>query len=251
MSVNRAHANNGVLIHTGETILLFSDNATLEFSQNDAPIFKGSKTGRIYLTTHRIIFNNKNMAKDNLKSLSAPFVFLSEIKIEQPAFGANCIKGKVSAEPDGGFVGLVGIKITFKSGGAIEFGQAMSRAAKMAQSNVGSFAPPPPYEGAGNWYQAPPPAYSANTTSYGWLPTNFTTGPDPNTVFMSDVPPPYPGINPNPPQQGGAAYGQQPGPYPAPQGGAGYYPQTGPNYPQNYPQSGPPAYPGYPSAPGL
>lgn len=159
MSVNKADANNGVLIHAGENILLFSDNASIEFSQNDSPIFKGSsKTGRIYLTTHRVIFNNKHMAKENLKSFSAPFVYLNDIRIEQPTFGANYIRGKAAAEQNGGFEGSVVFKVTFKAGGAIEFGQAMSRAAKMAQSNIGSFAPPP-YDGGAagvpgaGWYE--------------------------------------------------------------------------------------------------
>lgn len=50
-------------------------------------------------------------------------------------FGANYIKGKVRAQPNGNFVGEVKFKLYFKSGGAIEYGMALLRAAKTAQSN--------------------------------------------------------------------------------------------------------------------
>ena len=61
----------------------------------------GDKSGRLYLTTHRMIFNNKK--EDLLKSFSFPFVALRDVELEQPIFGANYIKGKVVAQPDGGF----------------------------------------------------------------------------------------------------------------------------------------------------
>lgn len=46
-------------------------------------------------------------------------------------FGANYIKGKVRAQPNGGWVGEVKLKLFFKHGGAIEYGQAMLQAALM------------------------------------------------------------------------------------------------------------------------
>lgn len=46
-------------------------------------------------------------------------------------FGANYIKGKVRAQPNGNWVGEAKFKLMFKSGGAIDFGQAMLRAANM------------------------------------------------------------------------------------------------------------------------
>lgn len=63
----------------------------------------------------------------------------------------------------------------------------------------GPSGPPPPYTPpTGSWYEAPPPAYSASETGYyGWIPNTaaFPNGPPPNTVFMTDNPPPYPGIS--------------------------------------------------------
>lgn len=44
-------------------------------------------------------------------------------------FGANYVKGKVRAQPNGNWVGEAKFKMTFKHGGAIEFGQALLRAA--------------------------------------------------------------------------------------------------------------------------
>lgn len=178
-------------------ILLFSDAVTIDFNHNEAAIFKGRKQGRIYLTTHRIIFNTKNLAKNEaFKSFSVPFLTLSDVKLEQPTFGANYIKGRISAQENGGFVGEVSFKVQFQSGGAIDFGQSLLQAAQMARNNSKGLTPPPYEVPMGNWYQAPPPAYSPNGQSYGWLPQNSTlaNSPDPNTVFMTNNPPPYPGI---------------------------------------------------------
>lgn len=99
-------------------------------------MFKNTKNGRIYLTTHRVIFNNKN-AKDPLQSFSSPFITMSDVELEQPVFGANYIRGKVRAQPNGNFTGETKFKISFKSGGCIDFGQALLRAASMAQRNSG------------------------------------------------------------------------------------------------------------------
>ena len=175
MALNTAHANGGVLIHAGECILLFCDNVQMEFSGQDGAEFRGEKKGRLYLTTHRMIFNNKK-SDDAMKSFSFPFVTLKDVELEQPIFGANYIKGKVRAQPGGNFTGEAKFKLHFKSGGAIDFGQAMLKAATMASRNYTGFGTdgdqPPPYTPpTSGWYAAPPPAYSANPAGYGgWVP---------------------------------------------------------------------------------
>ncbi|XP_058129500.1 WW domain-binding protein 2 isoform X1 [Anopheles ziemanni] len=229
MSLNTAHANNGVLIHAGEGILIFSDHVTIEFTGHDNPSMKGTKQGRVYLTTHRVIYNSKQ-ENDSVRSFSMPFVSMREVEVEQPVFGANYIKGKVQAQQNGNWTGEAKFKIVFKHGGAIDFGQAMLRAASMAQRNAGT-APPPPYTPPGGaWYAAPPPAYTPNAYGYGWVPgaSVFPEQPQPNSIYMHDSPPPYPGIIP---QQGPGAYPQQPGVagYPQQPGAAGY-PQQQPGY---------------------
>lgn len=170
----------------------------MDFSGQDHPAFKQTKTGKIYLTTHRMIFNAKK-SDEPMQSFSFPFVCLSDIEIEQPIFGANYIRGKVRAQENGNFVGEAKFKMVFKSGGAIDFARAMQKASEMTQQ-MSNHMPPPPYEPpSGNWYNVPPPAYTPNPTGYyGWLPNSqaFPNGPDPNTVFMMDNPPPYPGIVP-------------------------------------------------------
>lgn len=108
----------------------------MEFNGQDGAMFKGTKMGRIYLTTHRVIFNNKN-AKDPLQSFSSPFISMSDVELEQPVFGANYIRGKIRAQPNGNWTGEAKFKLAFKSGGCIDFGQALLRAASMAQRNSG------------------------------------------------------------------------------------------------------------------
>lgn len=248
MSLNTAHANNGVLIHAGEGILIFCDNVTMEFSGQDAPAFKGTKQGRVYLTTHRMIFNNEKDS-DPMQSFSFPFVTLNDVQLEQPVFGANYIKGKVRAQENGNWTGEAKFKLVFKHGGAIDYGQAMLRAAAMAQRNAGT-APPPPYTPpGGGWYAAPPPAYTPNPYNYGWVPstTVFPDQPAPNSIYMHDSPPPYPGIISGPPQGQPQGYpqGYPPQAYP-PQNGSAYPPQQ-PGYPM---QNGAPGY-GFAGGPGV
>nr|SVE75284.1 EOG090X0ADZ [Daphnia dolichocephala] len=199
MSLNTAHANNGVLIYAGECILLYCDNVVMEFSGQDRAEFKGTKAGRLYLTTHRMIFNNSK-TNDPLLSFSFPFCTMKDVELEQPMFGANYIKGKVRAQPDGGWVGEVKFKLHFKHGGAIEYGQAMLQAAALTKRSPQYTDEPPAYQPpSGPWHDAPPPSYSPpNGGYYGWVPppsNAFATAPPANSVYMTDMPPPYPGIN--------------------------------------------------------
>uniref|UniRef100_A0A0A9YGZ8 WW domain-binding protein 2 n=1 Tax=Lygus hesperus TaxID=30085 RepID=A0A0A9YGZ8_LYGHE len=154
MSLNTAHVNGGVLIHSGECILLFSEDVSLDFSGTDTQAMKGTKIGRIYLTTHRMIFNN-NKNNDPLLSFSFPFITLNDVELEQPVFGANYLKGKVRAQTNGNWVGEAKFKIIFKKGGCIDFAQAMLKAASMASRNAGGNVPPPYSAPTGPWYQAP------------------------------------------------------------------------------------------------
>lgn len=197
MALNTSHANNGVLLHAGESILLFCDDVNVKFAGQADPAFAGEKKGRLYLTTHRMIFNAKKQDAP-MKSFSFPFVALKDVELEQPIFGANYIKGIVRAQPNGNYVGEVKFQVHFKSGGAIDFGTAMLRAAQMASSNYRNDTPPPYMPPSGPWYAAPPPAYSPNPGGYmGWVPPKnvFPDQPPANSVFMTDAPPPYPGIN--------------------------------------------------------
>lgn len=216
-----------------------------------------------------------------MQSFSFPFVTLSEVGLEQPVFGANYIGGKCRAQPNGNWIGECKFKLRFKSGGAVEFAQALLRVASMAQRNGPSNDAPPPYTPPlSDWYPAQPSAYQPPPTGYyGWIPpTNvFPDVPPGNTVFMTDSPPPYPGIQPGygyasgPPHQGGTGTGQpggwanpnyngqpmsQAGAYPGGYGQPPYYGGYSPNpppysaYPQSrnaqpgsYQQSGPYPYP--------
>lgn len=115
----------------------------MEFSGQDDPLFHGTKQGSIYLTTHRMIFNAKKFEETMMKSFSFPFICLTDVDVEQPMFGANYIRGKVRAQENGNFVGEAKFKLVFKSGGCIDFAQAMLRAAHMAKQNSHNAAPPP------------------------------------------------------------------------------------------------------------
>lgn len=137
-------------------ILLFGDDVTMEFNRSEAA-FKGTKKGRIYLTTHRMIFNSKK--KDPMMSFSFPFValkmvfifccilinkietqllfiFLLQVKLKQPVFGANYIEGVVEAQPNGNWNGEAKFKLMFNVGGAIDFCEAMFKATKLGKNSI-------------------------------------------------------------------------------------------------------------------
>ncbi|KAB7500569.1 WW domain-binding protein 2 [Armadillidium nasatum] len=207
MALNSSHAGKGVLLYSGECIILFCDNVTMEFGGSLPDIMKGSKTGRLYLTTHRMIFNNKN-AKDPLQSFATPFFCLKKVELEQPVFGANYIKGYVKAQSNGGFSGEAKFKLTFKH----------------ATQNVNQAwreAPPPYTPPTCPYNYAPPPAYAPPQAGYyGWVPptTTFPERPPNDGVYMYEAPPPYPGLSPQgayPPQSNGYA---PPAGYPGNQG---------------------------------
>jgi len=199
MSINTAHAQGGVLIYAGERILIYYDGIDMNFEgPKDVVPMKGSKKGRCYLTTHRVIFNSKD-GKDSLQSFSFPFLLMREVELKQPIFGANYIKGRILAEPGANWQGEAQFEVHFKKGGAIEFGQAMLTAASMASRNRP--ANPPPYSPppSSGYHAAPPPAYEPPRNShYSWVPYDtFPTAPPAQSIYMSEAPPPYPGVDPN------------------------------------------------------
>ncbi|KAJ6221618.1 hypothetical protein RDWZM_000163 [Blomia tropicalis] len=224
------HETGGVVLFNGELILLFCDNVHLTLSQTSQ-----SETGRLYLTTHRMVFTSKSM-KSSLKSFSAPFFSMHDLSLEQPIFGANYIKGKVN---DASTNNPVTFKLKFTSGGAIEYGQALQNAARATRSMASQnpWQPPPAYTpSASAYYQAPPNIYQPAYNVGFVLPTDVFNQPPPaGFVYTSEAPPPYPGLG-----------GQKPGVtpnsgnvYPS-MGSTASYPTAGP---PSYPASGPPSYP--------
>ncbi|KAH9402119.1 WW domain binding protein 2 [Tyrophagus putrescentiae] len=250
------HQSGGVVLFSGELILLFCDNVNVTLPQTSQ-----EDTGRLYLTTHRMIFTSKSM-KGSLKSFSAPFYSMHDLKLEQPIFGANYIKGQVN---DAQTSNSVVFKLKFNSGGAIEYGQALQSAARVTRNNAAqnAFTPPPAYTAsAAQYYQAPPNVYQPAYNCGFVLPTDVFNQPPPaGFVYTSEAPPPYPGLAPVPAPganypPGGQPGGYQPANYPPangyPPSQAGGYPpaQSGGYPPGPYPpQEGyPPTQPGYPSA---
>ncbi|KAJ6659021.1 hypothetical protein lerEdw1_019658 [Lerista edwardsae] len=116
----------------GFQILKHNEDVELTFSDvtNKPEIFKGTKKGTVFLTPYRIIFVSKN--KDPMMSFMMPFNLIKGCSIEQPVFSANYIKGVIQAEAGGGWEGEASFKMSFYSGGAIEFGQLMFKLANEA-----------------------------------------------------------------------------------------------------------------------
>ncbi|XP_078426963.1 WW domain-binding protein 2-like [Cetorhinus maximus] len=184
-----------------QSLLMFFDHVELSFSDVDNMLeaFKGSRKGTVYLMPYQVVF----VAKDNreaLKSFTMPFYLMKGCEIKQPVLGANYIKGTINAEPHGGWEGSATFKLTFTSGGAIEFGQLMLRMASQASRGeipAGAFS----YTCMPNSMCgiAPPmgaPAYNAPMSAIFAYPppVGFYPGYPPTEGTMNYMaPPPYPG----------------------------------------------------------
>ncbi|KAF6777499.1 hypothetical protein AHF37_03108 [Paragonimus kellicotti] len=235
MSLNQAHhpGTDGVVLFYGERLLIFYDGCDVKLG---API-KGSFSGRVYLTSHRVVFVASRKSS-GVQSLSMPFVNMKEVNIQQPVFGANRIVGRIRADPNGGWQGEAEFSITFKKGGAIEFGQALIELGKRACDTRRAFQPPPAYtpmDGAAQYYNCPPPAYAPpqGDPYYGFVPQHEAfSAPPAASLFYVGTPPPYPGaVSQN---DGGWApttfISQQTPPYPTPPYPSSGATSTGVNY---------------------
>ncbi|XP_013907535.1 PREDICTED: postacrosomal sheath WW domain-binding protein isoform X2 [Thamnophis sirtalis] len=180
-------------------------------------MFKGTKKGMVFLTPYRVIFVSKN--KDPMMSFMMPFHLVKGCSIEQPVFSANYIKGVIQAEPGGGWEGQASFKMSFFSGGAIEFGQMMFKLASDASRGVPpprfayGYAPPFPHV-----YGHPPGSYMPQAASgaYVYMPAQMNGyGVAPQPMGYPYAPPP--GAYPPPPGMN-SMYMAPPPPYPGPSG---------------------------------
>nr|CAH8870650.1 unnamed protein product [Trichobilharzia regenti] len=237
MSMNQSHSanGNGVVLFYGERMLIFYDGCELKLTGQS---LKFSNDGRVYLTSHRVIFINKKQSAGML-SFSMPFVNMKEVDIKQPVFGANRIEGIITAEPNGNWQGEAKFSLTFNKGGAIEFGTTLIELGKRACAASHNFKPPNTYSpvmdmnGAGQYYACPPPAYAPpyNDPYYGFVrPHEAFTVPQAETLYHVGAPPPYPGATPTTMSGGYSTTNQSSAPYTSyPSGATAPYPNTGPS----------------------
>ncbi|XP_067141488.1 WW domain-binding protein 2-like isoform X1 [Centruroides vittatus] len=212
MALNVAHPPEGIFIYNGEYILLFCDGVELQFHGEALKQFKGPVKGKLYLTTHRMIFKNDKL-QHNLQSFDFPFLSI-KVKLEQPILGPNSIKGVVNAFPGGNWEGVANFELKFLKGGAIDFGRAMLEAAKIVsgRETSGYYYTPP----TNSLYQVPPVVFLPPAgMGFGFfLPVVFfSPQSDESTIFKTDDPPPYPGLEgiskPTTQGQGAAQDGKQ------------------------------------------
>jgi len=178
MSINQSHYQGGLLLYQGEQIVHHSKNVTLSFdsaSRQCGEIFRGKHKGKVFVTTHRMIFLTDD-ARDSMLSFAVAFMYIKDLRVEQPIFGANYLTGVAAAHPNGGFQGEVKFELTYSSGGAID----ASRALREVNSIFHRQNQPPPSYGiaAANLYEPPPPSYqAAQATNNNFAETNMYVSP--------------------------------------------------------------------------
>ena len=72
------------------------DDASRQYSE----VFRGKHKGKVFVTTHRMIFLSDDQ-RDNLLSFAVAFMYMKNLRVEQPIFGANYISGIAAAHPNG------------------------------------------------------------------------------------------------------------------------------------------------------
>lgn len=258
MSINQAHFQGGLLLYQGEQIVNHSKNVTLTFddaSRRCGEVFRGKHKGKVFVTTHRMVFLSDDQ-RDNLLSFAVAFMYMKDLRVEQPIFGANYISGIAASHPNGGFQGEVKFQLTYSSGGAIDASKALREVNSIFHRQTQA-APPSYGMAAADLYEPPPPSYQAAQASNNhYAETNMYVSPaqapyegvyqrQPTGLPKAEFIPQYPPMPSAPPAASGNPYSNSQPQYP-PQsayqnsyGGQMYVPQMNP-YQQN--ASVPPSY---------
>lgn len=223
--MNKVLCNNGRLTLHGDYVVYHQDGVEFSLEGDQIPGFlKGSRKGNVFITTQKVIF--APTAGSNYGSFSMNFHSIRNVEVKQPMFGANYVKGDVISEPDGGWQGRGSFKVTFNSGGAIEFAQHFKHA--VANAHRPGSQPPPPVPGQpllsnGNaytyhnayqpqpagYYAAYPPPPPAGYPGYPGYPPPVGVVGQPPPYQPNETPPPYPGQaapSAPPPSEGYSSY---------------------------------------------
>ena len=69
-------------------------------SRRCGEVFRGKHKGKVFVTTHRMVFLSDDQ-RDNLLSFAVAFMYMKDLRVEQPIFGANYISGIAASHPNG------------------------------------------------------------------------------------------------------------------------------------------------------
>ncbi|EAS02026.3 PH-GRAM-WBP2 domain protein, putative (macronuclear) [Tetrahymena thermophila SB210] len=122
MAENPPITDDGIPLRVGdEMFVLERKNVELEVKiENCKPWGKRSATGKLFLTTCRLVFVNEKHKKSDFKSFDIPLFNLFQEKFEQPIFGSNYLQAKT--KPLYGLIpDIASFKLWFKSGGCQKF----------------------------------------------------------------------------------------------------------------------------------
>ncbi|XP_055507690.1 WW domain-binding protein 2-like isoform X2 [Leucoraja erinacea] len=143
MAVNTVQVENGkpVLDNQESILMSFKDVQLSIHDMNKIPeLMKNKRKGEVFLTQRRVIFLSKDQSKP-LKSFSLPFQLIEGFTVEQGLFSSNYIKGRITAQPEGGWEGQATFRLTFYSGGAVDFAKTVVQVANPASRNVAPYGP--------------------------------------------------------------------------------------------------------------
>ncbi|PTU18270.1 hypothetical protein P175DRAFT_0535184 [Aspergillus ochraceoroseus IBT 24754] len=143
---------NWVMLHERDTFvrlpneqLIYTSPPRTSFALQPLPSYTGrdslslqSSTGRVYLTSQRVVYIPAQTSKD-LESFSAPLLNIHDSHVSSPFFGPNAWIALVQPVAGGGIppsLAAVQLKVTFKEGGAFEFHNQFERIKERLQHAV-------------------------------------------------------------------------------------------------------------------
>ncbi|KKK16459.1 hypothetical protein ARAM_005687, partial [Aspergillus rambellii] len=141
-----------VMLHERDTFvrlpneqLIYTSPPRTSFALQPLPSYTGrdslslqSSTGRVYLTSQRVVYIPAQTSKD-LESFSAPLLNIHDSHVSSPFFGPNAWIALVQPVAGGGIppsLAAVQLKVTFKEGGAFEFHNQFERIKERLQHAV-------------------------------------------------------------------------------------------------------------------
>ena len=119
MALNPPVSNEGVPFRLQDEFVLI-ERKGMSIEVKVPNMSKLSGKGKIYLTTARMIFVNKDYKNDKFKSIDMPIAMMGKVDFKQPVFGSNYLK--YTCKPLFNLLpGVAEIKLWFTEGGCDKF----------------------------------------------------------------------------------------------------------------------------------
>ncbi|KAK7205952.1 hypothetical protein BZA70DRAFT_277512 [Myxozyma melibiosi] len=147
----------------------------------DRPPKLDASSGRLILTSHRVLYLPDSPESARFRSFAAPLGNIRDAHLVQPWFGPNQWCSVVLPVPDGGLPNVpLELTVTFKDGGAFEFDESFVRIRERMNDGINHIDDLPSYA----------PAYAATPAAAAPAAAPTPAPVHPTASDADDLPPP-------------------------------------------------------------